>query len=60
MKHRISPKATNSSLQPGMIFTIEPGMYHMGSIGVRIEDDMLITEDGARSSTTFNRELIVL
>ena len=47
-------------LQPGMTFTIEPGIYLPGEIGVRIEDDVLITEDGAESLTTFERELVVL
>lgn len=47
-------------LQPGMVFTIEPGIYRMGEIGLRIEDDMLITEAGAESLTTFPRGLMVL
>ena len=47
-------------LAPGMVFTIEPGIYRLGEIGVRIEDDILITEDGAESLTTFPRELLVL
>jgi Xaa-Pro dipeptidase len=47
-------------LQPGMIFTIEPGIYELGSIGVRIEDDMLITGDGARSLSSLERSLCVI
>lgn len=47
-------------LQPGMVFTIEPGIYDMGRIGARIEDDVLITEGGARSLTTFNRDVTVI
>lgn len=47
-------------LKPGMTATIEPGIYFPAQFGVRIEDDILITQDGARSLTTFPRELIQL
>ncbi len=45
-------------LQPGMTFTVEPGVYLPGVCGVRIEDDMVITENGAESLTSFERALI--
>jgi Xaa-Pro dipeptidase len=47
-------------LEPGMVFTVEPGLYRPGEIGVRIEDDVLVTETGAESLTTFPRELRVV
>lgn len=50
----------NDPLEPGMTFTIEPGIYIPEIGGVRIEDDMLITETGCESLTTFPRELRLL
>jgi Xaa-Pro dipeptidase len=47
-------------LKPGMSFTVEPGIYLKGKYGVRIEDDVLITEDGSRSLSDFSRELLSL
>ncbi len=47
-------------LTPGMTFTIEPGIYLPGRGGVRIEDDIVVTEDGCESLSTMDRELITL
>ena len=47
-------------LEPGMTFTIEPGIYLPGQFGVRIEDDVLITESGLHSFSSFPRELQVI
>ena len=44
-------------LEPGMTFTVEPGIYLPGRGGVRIEDDLVITPGGNESLTTFDREL---
>jgi Xaa-Pro dipeptidase len=48
------------TLQPGMTFTVEPGIYLPGRGGVRIEDNILITPHGADCLSTLNRDLIVI
>ncbi len=47
-------------LDVGMAFTVEPGIYIPGEFGVRIEDDLIITPDGAESLTAFERSLMVI
>lgn len=47
-------------LEPGMAFTVEPGIYLTGRNGVRIEDNLVITEDGAESLSDMPREIRVV
>jgi len=47
-------------LKPGMTFTIEPGIYLPSRGGVRIEDDIVVTEDGCKSLTHLPQELTQL
>lgn len=47
-------------LQPGMVVTVEPGIYLPGVGGVRIEDDTLITEDSNEKLTHSTKDLIIL
>ena len=39
-------EGNQTRLEPGMVFTIEPGIYQLGKFGVRIEDDCLMTDKG--------------
>ncbi len=47
-------------LRTGMTFTLEPGIYLPGHIGIRIEDDILLSETGPRYLTNSPRDLIVI
>ncbi len=47
-------------LEAGMVFTVEPGLYELEDFGVRIEDDVLITNTGAESLTTFSKQLQIV
>lgn len=60
--HEFPSLASNNEdlLQEGMCFTIEPGIYVPEIGGVRIEDDVFITADGATTLTEFMKELIEL
>ena len=53
-------RGNHQKLESGMVFTIEPGLYRAGSYGVRIEDDVLVTETGCRSLTTYPKDLTVV
>lgn len=53
-------KKSEAVLQSGMIMTVEPGIYIEGFGGVRIEDMVLVTEDGCINLTASPKELIEL
>ena len=55
----ISPLG-NGLLSPGMVITIEPGIYIPGWGGVRLEDMVLVSEEGPKLLTTFSKSFRVL
>lgn len=58
-----NPRLAASSetvLEPGMVVTVEPGIYIPDFGGVRIEDVVVVTETGCRNLTSSPKELIVL
>jgi Xaa-Pro aminopeptidase len=58
-KPAISPRG-DMTVQEGMVFTIEPGVYIPGFGGVRIEDTVVVQSDGCRSLTQVPKELLRL
>lgn len=50
-------RGNNEQLEPGMVFTIEPGLYQLDAFGIRIEDDVLVTESGCELLTSFDKSL---
>ncbi len=55
----LSPKS-EIILSPGMVVSCEPGIYIYGRTGVRIEDLVVVTEEGCRNLTPLTKELIEL
>ena len=57
---RLSRHANDEPLRAGNVVTVEPGIYLPGTLGVRIEDLVVLTEDGATRLSHFTKELLVV
>jgi Xaa-Pro aminopeptidase len=58
-----APSASTASkdvFEAGMTITIEPGIYIEGRLGVRIEDCVVVTEDGMINFATASKELLTI
>jgi len=53
-------EGNDTALEPGMTFSDEPGIYLAGRFGVRIEDQLAVTADGAERLNLATRELVVV
>ena len=53
-------QASEQTLEAGMVMTVEPGIYLPGRFGVRIEDDVFVTQTGCINLTASPKELLIL
>jgi Xaa-Pro aminopeptidase len=56
---RLSPRA-DDVLAPGEVVTVEPGIYLPGKLGVRIEDLVIVTEEGLRNLSSLPKDLQIV
>jgi Xaa-Pro aminopeptidase len=60
--HELPRLSTESSdtLAAGNVVTVEPGVYLEGRFGIRIEDDVIVAQDGIENPVRFTKELVTV
>jgi Xaa-Pro aminopeptidase len=53
-------RTAEGTLEPGNVVTVEPGLYASGEFGIRIEDLVVVTDDGCEVMTGFPKELVTV
>jgi Xaa-Pro aminopeptidase len=56
---RLSTESSDT-LAAGNVVTVEPGVYLAGRFGIRIEDDVVVTDDGIENPVRFTKELVTI
>jgi Xaa-Pro aminopeptidase len=56
---RLSTESPDT-LDVGNVVTVEPGVYLEGRFGIRIEDDVIVTEDGIENPVRFTKDLVTV
>jgi Xaa-Pro aminopeptidase len=51
---------SKDTLASGNVVTVEPGIYLEGRAGIRIEDNVVVTDDGIQNFTGFRKDLITV
>ncbi len=59
-EHPYMVEGNETPLESGMTFSVEPGIYLVDRFGVRIEDIVACSDDGADSLNTFDRSLVIV